>query len=137
LSCPYESARASERAAEAMFATGAPEAESALRCALSTYERLAAAGDLRRAASLARRNGVASPAPYRGGPRGYGDALSPRERQVAELAATGRTNREIAAELFLSPNTVEKHLAAALRKLGLRTRTALARHLASGSTTPA
>ena len=53
-------------------------------------------------------------------------ALSERERQVAVAAAAGRTNREIAAELFLSPRTVELHLAAAFRKLGIRRRTELA-----------
>ncbi len=47
---------------------------------------------------------------------------------MAALVATGRTNREIAAELYLSVKTVEKHLSAALRKLELRSRTALARY---------
>ncbi|GLZ80611.1 helix-turn-helix transcriptional regulator [Actinorhabdospora filicis] len=53
----------------------------------------------------------------RGGRPGYGDRLSPREREVAELAAAGRTNREIAAALYLSPRTVEQHVASAVRKL--------------------
>ena len=53
-------------------------------------------------------------------------ALSQRERQVAVAAATGKTNREIAAELFVSHRTVELHLAAAFRKLGIRRRTELA-----------
>ena len=44
-------------------------------------------------------------------------------------AAAGRTNREIAAELFLSHRTVELHLAAAFRKLGIRRRTELAQVL--------
>jgi FixJ family two-component response regulator len=44
--------------------------------------------------------------------RKYGAALSPRERAVAELAATGRTNKEIAAELFVSTKTVDTHLSA-------------------------
>jgi DNA-binding NarL/FixJ family response regulator len=51
---------------------------------------------------------------------------------VAELVATGRTNREIARELYLSTKTVDKHLSAALRKLGLRSRAALAHHIAGG-----
>ncbi|MEV4186056.1 helix-turn-helix transcriptional regulator, partial [Streptosporangium canum] len=85
--------------------------------------------DLDRAAQLARLRGVIAPARHRGGPRGYGDTLSPRENEVAKLAATGMTNREIAKELFLSTKTVDKHLSAALRKLGLRSRAALARHL--------
>ncbi|MFN8216142.1 MAG: LuxR C-terminal-related transcriptional regulator [Solirubrobacterales bacterium] len=52
--------------------------------------------------------------------------LTARERDVCELAAAGRTNREIAASLFLSPRTVEHHLRSAYRKLGLRSRTELA-----------
>ncbi len=56
-------------------------------------------------------------------------ALSERERQVAAAAATGKTNREIAADLFVSHRTVELHLAAVFRKLGIRRRTELARVL--------
>jgi DNA-binding CsgD family transcriptional regulator len=53
-------------------------------------------------------------------------ALTPAELRVAEAAAAGRTNREIAADLFLSIRTVETHLASAYRKIGVRTRTQLA-----------
>jgi DNA-binding CsgD family transcriptional regulator len=52
-------------------------------------------------------------------------ALTPRQRQVCELAASGKTNRAIAQELFLSVKTVETHLAAAYEKLGVETREAL------------
>jgi DNA-binding CsgD family transcriptional regulator/tetratricopeptide (TPR) repeat protein len=52
--------------------------------------------------------------------------LTARERDVCELVAAGRTNREVAAVLFLSPRTVEHHLRSAYRKLGLRSRTELA-----------
>lgn len=130
LRCPYETAQALEQQAAALFATGSAAAEAVLRAAISGYQRLDARCDLDRAAGTARRHGVSLPARHRGGTRGYGDELSPREREVAELAATGRTNREIAAALFLSTHTVNKHLSAALRKLGLRSRTALASHLA-------
>ena len=58
-------------------------------------------------------------------------ALTPRQRQVCELAAAGRGNRAIAQELFLSIKTVETHLAAGYRKLGVNTRAELAERLAS------
>lgn len=56
-----------------------------------------------------------------------GAALTKTERRVAELVAAGLTNREVAAQLFSSVRTVEGHLAAAYRKLGVRSRTELAR----------
>ncbi len=56
-------------------------------------------------------------------------ALTPRERQICELATAGKANRAIANELFLSVKTVETHLAASFRKLGVRSRSQLARAL--------
>ena len=51
-------------------------------------------------------------------PAGAGvDALTPAERRIAELAAQGTTNREIARRLYLSPKTVEMHLRSCYRKL--------------------
>jgi DNA-binding CsgD family transcriptional regulator len=52
-------------------------------------------------------------------------ALTPRQRQIVELAAAGKGNRAIAQQLFLSIKTVETHLAAGYRKLGVSTRTDL------------
>ena len=59
------------------------------------------------------------------------DELTPQELQVALIVAEGKTNREAAAALFLSTKTVEFHLHNAFRKLGVRSRTELARLVAS------
>lgn len=53
------------------------------------------------------------------------NALTPSERRVAELAAHGLTNRQIAQELFVTAKTVEVHLSATYRKLHITTRTKL------------
>ncbi len=57
--------------------------------------------------------------------------LTDREREVLRLAAQGRTNREMATELFLSVRTVEKHRASMMSKLELRNRTELVRYAIS------
>lgn len=57
--------------------------------------------------------------------RSSGDELTEGERRCAELAATGMTNREVAAALFISPKTVEANLARAYRKLGVSSRAGL------------
>lgn len=58
------------------------------------------------------------------------DSLTPSERRIAELAAAGQSNREIAQALFLTVKTVETHLSNAYRKLDIRSRRELAPALA-------
>jgi DNA-binding NarL/FixJ family response regulator len=55
----------------------------------------------------------------------FGD-LSPREREIAKLVAEGRSNAEIAAELFISNGTVRNHVSTILEKTGLNHRTQIA-----------
>jgi DNA-binding CsgD family transcriptional regulator len=57
------------------------------------------------------------------------DGLTPAEQRVAALVAAGRTNREVAAALFVGERTVETHLTHVYAKLGIRSRTELARTL--------
>lgn len=132
LLCPYEAAQSDEQAADCWIRVGDARARPALLAAIAGYRQLGATWDLDRAGGLARRHGVPVPARHRGGRRGYGTDLSPREREVAELVATGRTNREIARDLYLSTKTVDKHISAALRKLALPSRAALAHHIGTG-----
>ncbi|MEV6235583.1 helix-turn-helix transcriptional regulator [Lentzea sp. NPDC051838] len=77
------------------------------------------------------RLGARSPRPRRPEAAGTVDALSGREREVAELVAAGLTNREIATKLFLSVKTVEAHLARVFTKLDVKSRVGVAQRLAS------
>jgi DNA-binding NarL/FixJ family response regulator len=58
--------------------------------------------------------------------------LTPSERRIAELVAEGMTNKEVAAVLVIADRTVESALTQVYRKLGVRSRTELARKLSAG-----
>ncbi len=91
-------------------------AGSALREAADVFEALGARAWGERARADLARVGVR---------RSSGSELTDTERRVAELAASGMTNREVAAALFLSPKTVEANLARAYGKLGIGSRAEL------------
>ncbi|MFB8070636.1 helix-turn-helix transcriptional regulator [Streptomyces californicus] len=112
-----------DRAAEPV-ASAVAELES---CA-QVFADLGAVWDATRARALLRTRQPAR----RGRPPGrpsHTDQLSPREAEVAQLASSGLTNREIAATLHLSPRTVEQHIAGAMRKTGALSRRDLAHRL--------
>ena len=96
-------------------------AREALEQALQIFEELGARLWAEKAqAELAR---ISGRAPASG-------ELTETERRVAELAAQGRTNKQIAAELFMGVSTVEAHLSHVYRKLGIRSRTELGARVA-------
>lgn len=68
----------------------------------------------------------------RGAGRPMGNQLTASEERVGQLAASGLTNREVAAQLFVSPKTVEATLARVYRKMGIRSRAELGARLADG-----
>ncbi|MFB7652403.1 MULTISPECIES: AAA family ATPase [unclassified Streptomyces] len=117
---PYAAARAGEAAAREALATGAADAARRMGDVAEEFTALGATRDAARCRRVLRGTGVTTPS-HRGR-RGYGDTLSPREREVARLVALGHTNREIADVLFLSPRTIEQHVAKVLRKLGVASR---------------
>jgi DNA-binding CsgD family transcriptional regulator len=92
-------------------------ARDAIEAALSGFEQLGAATWVEKArAELGRIGG-----------RTREEGLTPAERRVAALVAEGRTNKEVAAALFLGERTVETHLTHVYAKLGVRSRAELAR----------
>lgn len=129
LPLPYFAAYADELAAGCFSEAGVRErAVASFTTAETTYASLGAAVDALRCRRSLRR---CDPEMPRRGRKGYGEALSPRELEVARLAAQNLTNREIGERLFLSPRTVEIHVGRALRKLGLPSRTVLTADLLS------
>jgi DNA-binding CsgD family transcriptional regulator len=99
-------------------------AKAALEQALGIFERLGALLWAQATNAELERVGLRPAAPT--GVSG----MTAAEARVAELVAAGRTNREVAGELFMSPKTVEAHLSRIYRKLGVRSRAELAHKLA-------
>jgi DNA-binding CsgD family transcriptional regulator len=98
-------------------------AKQALDRALGLFERLGVPLWAAKARMELARVGIRPSAPL---------GLTPTEERVARLVADGKTNREVAAELFLSRRTVEDNLSRIYRKLGVRSRAQLARSFAPG-----
>jgi DNA-binding CsgD family transcriptional regulator len=96
-------------------------ARKALEQALTIFENLGARLWAEKARAELRRISGRRPAD---------EELTETERRVAELAAQGGTNKEIAAELYMGVSTVEAHLSRVYRKLGIRSRSALGARLA-------
>jgi DNA-binding CsgD family transcriptional regulator len=94
-------------------------AREALEAAADAFDELGAAGWAARAREELGQIGG----------RAQSDGLTPSERRVADLVAQGRTNAEVAATLFLAERTVASHLTHIYAKLGIRSRTELARKL--------
>ncbi|MFE6750760.1 ATP-binding protein [Kitasatospora purpeofusca] len=108
---PYRAALAAEHAAR----TDPDRTETRLAAPITAFENLGATSDAARCHRLLRDLGRPTPNPR--GRTGYGNTLSPREQQIRDLLATGATNKDIAAALFLSTRTVENHVARVLTKL--------------------
>lgn len=104
------------------------DARAPLRSALAVFEALGARPWAERARDELRACGSR---PRRRAPDAA-DTLTPHELRVAQAVARGAKNREAAAELFLSPKTVDFHLRNIYRKLGVRSRTELANAMRSG-----
>jgi DNA-binding CsgD family transcriptional regulator len=107
------------------------ESRHALRRALQFFEQAGAEPWAERARRELRATGQSL---RRRDPQAL-DLLTPQELQIARYVARGNTNKDVAAQLFLSPRTVASHLQSIFRKLGIVTRTELARYDFEGETT--
>jgi DNA-binding CsgD family transcriptional regulator len=105
------------------------EARSHLRAAQSTFERLGLTAWAGRARSEMRASGERA---RRRNP-GTLDQLTPQELQIVRLIAEGTTNRDAAAQLFISPGTVAYHLRNVFAKLGVSSRSELIRLVHGGA----
>jgi DNA-binding CsgD family transcriptional regulator len=107
------------------------DARAQLRAALDVFEQLGAAAWAHRARVELRASGESA---RKRGP-GTIEELTPQELQIARVVAEGLSNKEVAAQLFLSPRTIEYHLRHVFTKLGITSRTQLVR-LPLGDTEP-
>ncbi|MCX5204032.1 AAA family ATPase [Streptomyces sp. NBC_00237] len=97
---------------------GRERAAELLRLAGETAGRLAARPLAEQIAAVSRRSRLApAPVPVASAPVGQGFHLTPRERDVLRLVAAGRSNRQIAEELYISPKTASVHVSNILAKL--------------------
>jgi DNA-binding CsgD family transcriptional regulator len=120
--------------ARALVDLGAAERRSGARakareCLREGLDLAYRQGGLRLAERARRELVIAGGKPRRDAIRGR-DALTPSELRVAELAASGQTNRQIAQALFITQRTVENHLTSTYGKLGIGSRSQLAGSLA-------
>src|ERR1700676_1982094 len=109
------------------------DARVQLTGAIETFERLGARPWASRACNELRATGQTKPRVDR---YAMSSPLTPQEREIASLAASGLTNKQIAERLFLSPRTVGSHLHRVFPKLGIATRAALRDALASAPSVP-
>ncbi|WP_406314018.1 LuxR C-terminal-related transcriptional regulator [Streptosporangium sp. NBC_01639] len=124
---PFEHARTQLLYGEWLRRARRPgDAGAPLHAALETFTRLDAAPWITRARSELHASGE-TPRTAHPSPTAPAAPLTPRELHVVRLAAAGRSSREIAAQLFLSPRTVEYHLYKAYPKLGVTSRRELSR----------
>lgn len=115
---PYERARARHALARAYLQLGSEQRAAAeASAARDAFGQLEARRDVATASALFDRAVAGSSRP---------SVLTRREREVLAFVAAGRSNREIASELVVSPHTVHRHVANILRKLGEPTRAAAA-----------
>jgi DNA-binding CsgD family transcriptional regulator len=120
---PYAVARELAAAGSCLLDSDRERGGQLVTRALNRFDRLGATWDAGRSRSTLREHGII--VAHRRGRRGYGDSLSPRETEVAKLAAGGLSNRDIARALFLSERTVEDHISRAMRKTQVTSRHAL------------
>jgi DNA-binding CsgD family transcriptional regulator len=120
---PFERARVQLAYGEHLRRTRAPHASRPqLTAALETFERLGARPWIARTEHELHAGGQAprSPAGHR-----HWATLTPQEREIASLAASGLSNKQIGTRLYLSPRTVSGHLYRVFPKLGISSRAAL------------